>query len=259
MFTTAARAVGSLWFTTAARAVGPWAGIVGDDSFSIRVLNGGSDAEGDNMKFLRCVCLVLWGVGLLVAGCGDGDDEAPVVFIDDEPGTGTNPGTNPGSNTGFSGQWGGNLTCDLREETSDGVQTDRQTLEGGAQFDANGDMLLIGPNNQLQAQDRQGLRFEYVLDGGGVGSRELVVLQKGATTRRYEYRYNENRTTSDSSGSSTYQRQAGELYDFTLNGSQLSVRYEAAAQVTSFVSTPAGSVQSNSSGSMVCTGTFSRR
>jgi hypothetical protein len=209
--------------------------------------------------------VLLLGVAAGASACGDDDRGGdPILILDDEgnPANTSNSGgsanTGNTSGSGFSGQWSGTLDCTVEEQTSQGTTRQQQSIGAQIQFNANQDLVLHDANGQPQAQTHEGLRVDYVLNGGGVGSRTLASLQRGTSTRRYEYHYSENRTRTDSSSSDTYRRQAVEVYDFTLNGAQLTLRYEIVAEETNRISTESGTINSTARGHLLCNGTLSR-
>lgn len=159
---------------------------------------------------------------------------------------------------GFAGRWLGKLACDYREETSDGVKTGSETAQSEAHFDAQGRLLLPGPDGELQPQDREGLRTEYALEGGGIGSRVLVALDETSDARHYTYRTTEDSTHFDSGSSYTIARRIDEELDYTLTSEGLDVSLEAVNETKSFFTGPTGSVESNSIVTLSCTGTFTR-
>jgi hypothetical protein len=173
-----------------------------------------------------------------------------------------NSTNNPDGGTeqeGFSGNWTGDLDCSYREETEDEVFTDEGTIAGHASFDANGDFLLTGESGGLEPQVLQGEVVEYIPESGGVASRTLVLIQKSATTRHYEYQHSQNETHFDSSSgsSTTTDRQIAEVYDYVLTGDKLAVTYDIVIDTLSYFSSDVGSVSSESRETGHCTGEFS--
>jgi hypothetical protein len=210
-------------------------------------------------------------MGMLVFGIpalGVGDDSAKersqkTVNTDDKGGTTPHSKTKTKTQTktpiGFAGVWRGDFVCDYRVESSQGVQSERETVQGESHFNANEDLLLLDQNGQPQAQDRQGLTVNYVLDGGGTGSRQLVLLEKGATTRRYGYRHRENRTRTDRDSSTIYRREAEEFYDFAIVSGKLEIKYSLVSEVTDVVSTQfAGTMRSTTRHTLSCHGSYTR-